>query len=113
MIIHIDDDKDALLLMSLVFSEQQMSVQSFSDVQQAMPAVTSGSADVVVCDVHLTESTIFDHPELFHRDNCKVVCISADDSVETRLRARAMGAADFIVKPTSWKEIIYRVKSLQ
>lgn len=47
-----------------------------------------------------------------HRPSTPVLCLTARDAVEDRVRGLDLGADDYLVKPFSWDELLARVRSI-
>jgi DNA-binding response OmpR family regulator len=68
--------------------------------------------DVVVLDLMLPEQDGFDVLErVRHRTSAPVIVLTARSDLPDRLRAFALGAADFVAKPFWIEELIARIRS--
>ena len=47
-----------------------------------------------------------------HKPTLPVLCLTARDAVEDRVKGLDLGADDYLVKPFSWEELLARVRAL-
>ena len=79
-------------------------VSSTTDSTEALALKTRFKPDLILLDLHMREKDGFQVLEEImaqsgHHEHVPVIMITADDSADTKRRALAMGAKDFVGKP--------------
>ena len=81
----------------------------------ALAMARSGEAyDCVVLDIMLPGRDGFDVLKRLRREgrDTPVLCLTARDAVEDRVRGLDLGADDYLLKPFAWEEMLARVRTL-
>lgn len=106
-ILIVDDEQSYRQLLTLVFEEQGHKIRTAMNGRQALEALTSGPADVIISDVKMPD---MDGIELLRsvresQPDLGVVLMTAFASVDTAREAFKLGADDFIQKPFDVEEL--------
>ena len=113
------DDREAnvRLLEQLLNQAGYHSIVSTQDARQALPLFLTQKPDLILLDLHMPHMDGFDVLEqLVPRINkglfLPILVLTADASAETKQRALARGAKDFLTKPFDPHEVLLRVANL-
>ncbi len=112
-----DEPNNVILLTGLLEQAGYTHVESTTNPTEIVGMFTRGDADLVLLDLHMPEIDGF---ELMRRlgpltaDGKRVpmLVLTADRSEDTKRRALACGARDFLGKPYNQTELLLRVKNL-
>lgn len=111
-----DEEPNIRLLERLLASEGFTHTLSLTDSREAVPLVAAFQPDLILLDLHMPPPDGFEVLEaLQERDGggfLGILVLTADVSRETRLRALASGARDFLTQPLDRVEVLSRVRSL-
>jgi CheY-like chemotaxis protein len=112
-ILLVEDSDDLRRLFARILRNFGCDVVEAPDGPAALKAVAGFSPDLVVTDVMMPA---MDGAELIRRlrempglTSIPVVAITADDTGEAERRARAAGAADFLLKPIDPGRLLERI----
>jgi putative two-component system response regulator len=117
-ILIVDDDPWNIALLSrLLHRSGYLHVQAAGDAATALRIYRERTPDIVLLDPCLPTTDGFSLLRLMkqstHEDALvPVLVVSADPSVESKVRARALGANDYVVKPYDVREVLLRVDAL-
>ena len=111
-----DEPANVALLEGILADNGYTRVKSISDSRQAAEAYRTFKPDLILLDLmmpHLDgfavlEAVRSDPEEIF----LPVVVLTADANEETKLRALAAGASDFLLKPFDQVEALLRIENL-
>jgi putative two-component system response regulator len=92
-------------------------VEGITDPRQAMPSFRAHPSDLVLLDLRMPHLDGFDLLDLLRKEvsddeYLPVLVLTGDLSQETREKALAAGARDFITKPFDLTEVLLRIKNL-
>ena len=94
--------------------EEGYSVDLTFDGVEAAHLLSSNQYDCVVLDIMLPGKegwAVLD--EIRHRGNrAPVLCLTARDAPEDRVKGLNLGADDYLIKPFDWDELLARVRAL-
>jgi DNA-binding response OmpR family regulator len=84
------------------------------DGEEALHMATVNPYDGIVLDIMLPQRDGFSILMALRRKGAKtpVLCLTARDGVEDRVRGLDLGADDYLVKPFAWEEFIARVRAM-
>ena len=84
------------------------------DGEEALHMATVNPYDGIVLDVMLPQRDGFSILAALRRKGSKVpvLCLTARDGVEDRVKGLDLGADDYLVKPFAWEEMIARVRAM-
>jgi len=112
----VDDDPDVVEALTLTFDllQPQCSVLEARDGETAIETFTRENSDLVVLDIILPQ---MDGYEVLRRirqtSDVPVIMLTVKEEERDKLRALAMGADDYIVKPFGALELLARIKAIQ
>jgi len=94
--------------------EQGYAVDLTFDGEEARHLATVNPYDAVILDIMLPRLDGWQVLKAIRRDkpNLPVLCLTARDSVDDRVKGLDLGADDYLVKPFSWEEFVARVRSV-
>ncbi len=109
----IDDDLNITASVAMVLESEGFSVESYSDGESGLDAVTRKGTDLVVLDIKMPR---MDGMEVLKKirefsDVPVIFLTSKDDEIDQLLGLR-MGADDYITKPFSQRLLIERIRVL-
>jgi CheY-like chemotaxis protein len=98
----LDDDKDIRLLLNAIL-KKRFDVTPISNVSDLMIHAEASNPDLVLLDLNMPNIDGYEVLDIIRAHSSTaavpVVCMSSDDSAETRVRIREAGACGFIRKP--------------
>ncbi len=115
-ILIVDDDPDVVEALTLAFDllQPQCAVLEARDGETAIETFCRESSDVVVLDIMLPQ---IDGYEVLRRirqvSDVPVIMLTVKEEERDKVRALAMGADDYIVKPFGALELLARIKAIQ
>lgn len=109
----VDDEEEISALLSTVFKKEGFSnVKTAATVKEAIEVYEVFMPDLVLLDIMLPDGNGYDlFNALKQIKPVPTLFISAKDEELDRLLGFALGAEDYITKPFSPREVVYRVKS--
>ncbi len=92
-------------------------VRSTTDPRQALPIFLDFKPDLVLLDLHMPKLDGFQVIEQLKlvvpsEEYLPILVLTADITIETKRRALASGAKDFVTKPLDHFEVVLRIKNL-
>jgi len=112
----VDDDPDVVEALTLAFDllQPECAVLEARDGESAIETFCRENSDLVVLDIILPQ---MDGYEVLRRirqvSDVPVIMLTVKEEERDKLRALAMGADDYIVKPFGALELLARVKAIQ
>ena len=112
-----DEDANVLLLRSLLEREGYRDVHGITDPSSALQGYVELEPDLVLLDLMMPVVDGFQLLEAFRRHDRAdefrpVLVLTADTTIQTKRRALALGAKDFVCKPFDVIEIALRIANL-
>jgi CheY-like chemotaxis protein len=100
-----DEEANVLLLASVLEREGYRKIHCLTDPKKAVEAYVSLSPDIVLLDLMMPKVNGFELLEAFSRHNRPdefrpILVLTADTTLQTRRRALALGAKNFMTKPS-------------
>lgn len=94
--------------------EQGYAVDLTFDGEEARHLASVNPYDAVILDIMLPRLDGWQVLKAIRRDkpNLPVLCLTARDAVDDRVKGLDLGADDYLVKPFSWEEFVARVRSV-
>src|SRR6476620_9203394 len=102
----VEDDADSARMMAALVGAQGFSAATARSLSDARRQLALQQPDVVLLDLRLPDGsgmTLLDDQELM--GNSEVVLITGHATLETSIQALRYGAADYLVKPVSAKQL--------
>lgn len=114
LVLVVDDEKDACLLMKRVISLRGHSVHAVTEVDQALSWLGNNWPDLVLLDLKLHKASGITVLEYIRQNQpaAKVMIITGYPCAEAASRARKLGIEDFLVKPLEIDELEERINTL-
>lgn len=112
-----DSTSHATLLRSLLVSEGVRRVEMVNDPRRVLPTLSGhGDFSLLLLDLEMPHLHGFEvmellRSELQEHEQVPIIVVTGVSSDEVRLRALALGAADFIRKPFDQTEVVLRVRN--
>jgi DNA-binding NtrC family response regulator len=114
-ILHIEDDPGYQELFVTILSKD-FEVKTCSSVEEALPHLETGAFSMVMTDINLFGMTGFEVLEKIrqsaHLKHLPVVVCSSQSDEDTRKKALAMGAVEFVAKPYDFETVQNLAKRL-
>ncbi len=106
-ILVVDDEKNLLDFMILLFTEEGYEVTPASSLSEARRVLREKNFDLVLCDIMMPEGSGLDLlKEIREADEkASVIMITAYTSTDTAIRAMKLGAYDYVSKPFDVEEL--------
>ena len=102
----VDDDADAAETMAMLIASEGFTVATAGSLRDARRQISLQEPDIVLLDLMLPDGSGM---ELFADakalPNTELVLITGHASLDTSIQALRLGAADYLVKPTSLKQL--------
>jgi len=102
----VEDNVDSAEMMAALITTEDFTVAVASTLGDARRQLALHSPDVVLLDLLLPDGSgieLFDDPKLL--ENSEVVLITGHASLETSIQAFRLGAADYLIKPVTMKQL--------
>ena len=102
----VEDDVDAAQMMAALVAGDNFTVATAHNLGDARRQLALQPPDIVLLDLQLPDGSgmsLFDDPELLAQS--EVVLITGHASLDTSIQALRLGAADYLVKPVSPKQL--------
>jgi DNA-binding NtrC family response regulator len=102
----VEDDADAAQMMAALIATENFTVATAHSLADARRQIALQQPDIVLLDLQLPDGsgmTLFEDTELVSQS--EVVLITGHASLETSIQALRLGAADYLVKPVSPKQL--------
>ncbi|MDQ6683711.1 MAG: sigma-54 dependent transcriptional regulator [Pseudomonadota bacterium] len=102
----VDDDADSAETMAMLVASEGFSVATAGSLRDARRQISLQEPDIVLLDLVLPDGSgmeLFDDAR--NLPNTELVLITGHASLETSIQALRLGAADYLVKPTSLKQL--------
>ena len=102
----VEDDADAARMMAALVTNEGFSAATAQSLRDARRQMALQQPDVVLLDLRLPDGNgmaLLDDPELI--GNTEVVLMTGHASLETSIQALRYGAADYLIKPVSAKQL--------
>jgi DNA-binding response OmpR family regulator len=94
--------------------EEGYAVDLTFDGQEAGHLALANPYDGVILDIMLPKMDGWALLKMIrrHKPTLPVLCLTARDAIEDRVKGLDLGADDYLVKPFSWEELLARVRAL-
>ncbi len=102
----VEDDVDSAQMMAALVASDNFTVATAHNLGDARRQLALQPPDIVLLDLQLPDGSgmsLFDDPELLAQS--EVVLITGHASLDTSIQALRLGAADYLVKPVSPKQL--------
>lgn len=109
-----DDEEEIRNSLSIVLREEGFQCTTVADGAEAIEALKNNTFDILVTDLKMPRATGIEVLEeaLQRSSDTLTIIITAHATVETAIQALRKGAADYILKPLDFDEVILRIENL-
>lgn len=110
----VDDEEEIRNSLSIVLREEGYRCATAPDGSTAIEALKDHSYDILLTDLKMPGANgieVLEKAQQFSPDTLTIV-ITAHATVETAIQALRKGAADYILKPLDFDEVILRIENL-
>lgn len=111
----IADDEDSIReSLTIVLEDEGYNCTAVKDGGEAIDAIDKASYDIIVTDLKMPDTDGIEVLEyaLKHSSDTLTIIITAHGTIETAIQALRKGAADYILKPLEFDEVLIRIKNL-
>ncbi len=109
-----DDEQEIRESLSIVLREEGYRCTAVADGEEAIEALKEHSFDILITDLKMPKADgleVLDEA-LQRSSDILTVIITAHATIETAIQALRKGAADYILKPLDFDEVIIRIEKL-
>jgi DNA-binding NtrC family response regulator len=102
----VDDDADSAEMLATLLSGEGLTVATAHSLADAQRRIVLQTPDLILLDLKLPDGSgmaLFDNESV--RANAEVVLITGHASLETSIEALRLGAADYLIKPVSTRQL--------
>lgn len=114
-ILIVDDTPANLRVLTSLLGTQGYRVRPVTSGKQAIKAINASVPDLILMDLRMPEMDGHELCQRLKADVCTrsipIVCISAADDIDSKVRSFELGAVDFVSKPFASAEVLARVKT--
>lgn len=109
-----DDEKEIRESLSIILNDEGYRCTTVADGAAAIEALKEQSFDILITDLKMPKADGIEVLEqsLRYSSDTLAIIITAHATVETAISALRKGAADYILKPLDFDEVIIRIKNL-
>lgn len=109
-----DDEQGIRESLTIVLEDEGFSCTAVKDGAAAIKALQNASYDIIISDLKMPKASGLDVLEhaLQHASQTLTIIVTAHATVETAIQALRKGAADYILKPLDFDEVIIRIENL-
>ncbi len=103
----VDDEPNALRVLSAILKEEAYAIRESTDVEQAISVILDGSVDAIITDVKMPVKDgfhLFDYVAE-HHPHIPVVFLTAYGTVESAVTAMTNGAFYYFIKPPDYVKL--------
>jgi DNA-binding NtrC family response regulator len=113
-ILVVDDEQIIRESLSFILKKEGYTVEEATNGRDALDKHASHSYDIIITDIEMPEMRGVELLRQIRQRTPQtlVVIVTAFGSVETAVQALREGAADYILKPINFDDLLYRVKKL-
>jgi heavy metal response regulator len=110
----IEDDPGVASFLRKGLREAGFVVDAASNGLEGLSLAKAESYDVIILDLMLPGKDGFSVLQALRKDGVKtpVICLTARDRVDDRVRGLDLGADDYLAKPFSFSELLARIRAL-
>jgi len=114
-ILIVDDDQDIRFVLSLLLKDEGYNIVEAQDGKEALGRIREQAPDLILLDISMPDLTGFEVcrqlKEIQDKTDIPVIFLTASDQVENKIKAFAVGGADYVTKPFQKRELLARVKT--
>lgn len=109
-----DDESSIRESLTIVLEDEGYDCTTVKDGAEAIEAIKENSFDIIVSDLKMPKTDGLGVLEyaLQHSSDTLTIIITAHATIETAIQALRKGAADYILKPLDFDEVLIRIENL-
>ena len=109
-----DDEESIRESLTIVLEDEGYNCTTVKDGEEAINAVDKNTFDIIISDLKMPKASGIDVLEhtLQNSSDTLTIIITAHATVETAIQALRKGAADYILKPLDFDEVLIRIENL-
>lgn len=109
-----DDESGIRESLTIVLDDEGYNCTTVQDGKEAIEAIEKNSFDIIITDLKMPKTDGLGVLEyaLQHSSDTLTIIITAHATVETAIQALRKGAADYILKPLDFDEVLIRIENL-
>ncbi|GAA5522674.1 sigma-54 dependent transcriptional regulator [Aliifodinibius salicampi] len=109
-----DDESGIRESLTIVLEDEGYNCTAVKDGQEAVEAIDKHSFDIIITDLKMPKTDGLGVLEyaLQHSSNTLTIIITAHGTIESAIEALRKGAADYILKPLDFDEVLIRIENL-
>lgn len=113
-ILIVEDEIKTAQYLKKGLSEEGFVVDCFDNGRDGLFQAQEGSYDLIILDIMLPQLSGWEVLASLRKqaNSIPVLCLTARDSVDDRVKGLKLGADDYLIKPFSFSELLARVRSL-
>ena len=115
-ILVVDDDVTMTSLMQALLMMEGHQTTTVNDSTTAVDVAATVNPDVITLDLMMPGLTGFQLCEMLHQDprfaNIPIMIVSARDDQESKAKAKAVGATDYLTKPFGVDVLLEKIRQL-
>lgn len=115
-ILVVDDDVTMTSLMQALLTMEGHQTTTVNDSTTAVDVAGTVNPDVITLDLMMPGLTGFELCELLHQDprfaEIPIMIVSARDDYESKEKAKALGAKDYLTKPFGVDDLLDKIRGL-
>lgn len=112
-ILIIEDNEQIVDVLTRYLKEANYETAVVYDGKEALPYFTTHSADFILLDIMLPHVNGFEIcQQIRERSTVPIIMITAKTEDADRILGLEVGADDYVIKPFSPKEVLYRIKAI-
>ncbi len=110
----VEDEYNLLEALVRGLKREGYAIDAASDGEEALAFAEINEYDLVVLDINLPELNGFSVLETLRKQNqeTRVIIVSANRTIEDRVRGLDLGANDYLIKPFDFSELKARIRAL-
>ncbi|HEY2636599.1 MAG TPA: response regulator transcription factor, partial [Solirubrobacteraceae bacterium] len=110
----VDDEPNIVDVVAMALRFHGFDVESAGTGRDALAAVTSFRPHLLVLDVMLPDMEGFEVARRLgaQRGQVPIICLTARDATEDKVRGLSTGGDDYVTKPFSLEELVARVRTV-
>ncbi len=109
-----DDESSIRESLTIVLEDEGYNCTTVQDGEEAIEAIDENSFDIIISDLKMPKTDglgVLEHA-LQHSSDTLTIIITAHATIETAIQALRKGAADYILKPLDFDEVLIRIENL-
>ncbi len=113
-ILVVEDDETLNKMICAKLKQEQFSVHTAFDGEQALEVMDEKHIDLIVCDIMMSRMNGYELTDTIRNANytLPILMVTAKDQIEDMEKGFASGTDDYLIKPFNMKELVLRAHAL-